>query len=516
MSLWPSEAAARAFVDARALSTWVGIDDEAFDAVETLLGSFNGRIRNLGMLPASVLVTAITNAQVAVDANNNRQLTPVETTQMGLCWRIAKRLAADTWAGFVDTDPFAPPPAAIAVPPPLAAVPPVAPVVIAAKVKFNTVLDQHDETEAPMATETSIVQWSRNWTTFAQGPPLDEEDPTVEQLSALSHRVTVLGGSPYADFSVFTPYNRRVARANKFLAHIPQPDGSWLAKEIPGPQNFEAWGFCWRVFRCAAIQIDVLRETALSRYHQNMQTLVQEWPECWSIIYLADDKARAEMMPRRKRQLEAAAAAVGGAIPPLWDAAAPWSATMMSIAEDRDFWDKNVRNLAISWMARGRSGPLKTREQFITEYAVTGGHQAMSTLNRNTEPPPGAVITGHGSPGAYGAGTSRTAIQKRKLREQSHAGGRGSHPYSPPPKGKGKNGKDKSKGRGGGGKGKGGDKGTRHLVTAQGKQICFSWNSGNGSCGNIRPGPPCPNDRAHVCQICLSAEHASKDHPSRG
>ena len=60
MALWPTEAAARAFVDARALSTWVGIDDEAFDAVETLLGSFNGRIRNLGMLPASVLVTAIT------------------------------------------------------------------------------------------------------------------------------------------------------------------------------------------------------------------------------------------------------------------------------------------------------------------------------------------------------------------------------------------------------------------------------------------------------------------------
>ena len=297
---------------------WVGISEQAFDAVEAQLGSFADRIRNISLLPSHMISEATRGARLVVAATPDipeyeRRLTPIEVAQFGLCWRIAKRLAAPNWDTWVDCDPFAPPPP-VAQPAAQAATAPAAVQPPQAKVKLTSVLDQHDESEAVVAGNALIAKWSANWTQFAQGPPLDEEDPTIEQLSALYHRVIILLGSPYADFAVFTPFNRRVARANKFTAHIPQADGSWLSKEIPGPQNFEAWSYCWKVFRCAAIQLGIVREAALSRYFQVISTLVLEWPECWSIIYLAEDKARAEGLSRRRRQIEASID--GGGTPP--------------------------------------------------------------------------------------------------------------------------------------------------------------------------------------------------------
>ena len=510
MSVFPTAVEARAFADARALSTWVGISDAAFDAVENQLGSFNGRIRNLALLPGTLLppataaATVVTAAATTTAPETTRRLSPVEVAQFGLCWRIAKRLASQDWDAHVDVDPFAPAPPPAALPAAPAAPPPATP---SAKVKFNAVLDQHDETETSLASEAQIVAWGKNWVAFAHGPPLDEEDPTIEQLSALYHRVLVLLGSPYADFAVFTPFNRRVARANKFTAHIPQADGSWLSKEIPGPQNFEAWCFCWRVFRCAMIQLDIAREAALSRYFQVISTLVLEWPECWSIIYLADDKARAEGLARRRRQIEADIAG-GQPAPPLWDATKPWSACFMSLASDNAYWDAHVRHLAVSWLARGKHGSLKTREQLITETAITGGSAAQSELARNTEPPAGMA-------NGPGLGKSKHARQKQRFKtlqaqlvaSQASASSR-STPYTPTNKG---GGKDKGKGKGRGG-GKGG-KQEGHTMTPQGKQICFNFNRGVGTCGAARPGSACPQSRAHVCQVCLSTDHAAKDHP---
>ena len=128
----------------------------------------------------------------------------------------------------------------------------------------------------------------------------------------------VLLCAPYADFAVFTPYNRRISKATKFTAFLPQPDGTFLLKEIPGPQNYTVWKYCWRTFRCASIQLGILREAAMSMYGQQIETLVQEWPECWCLVYMADDKARAEGLTRKRRVIETNIAQ-GGPPPPLWE-----------------------------------------------------------------------------------------------------------------------------------------------------------------------------------------------------
>ena len=504
MALFPTRVEAEAFADARALSTWVGLDDDCFDAVEHQIGSFANRIRNIGLLPAHLITAATTAARVAtpevagppVIPAGERQLYPMEVAQFGLVWRIARRLAAPDWDAHVDIDPFepvAPAPAAAAVAPPaIAAAAP-----SGAKIKLSTLLDQHDDTEAPLASEDQIKKWGENWVKFAQGPPLEEEDPTVPQLSALFHRTVTLGGAPYVDFAVYTPFNRMVSRANKFTAQIPQPDGSWITKEIPGPQNFEAWVYCWKVFRCSAIQLDVVREAALSRHYQNIEGLVRDWPECWSIIYQAEDKARAEALAKRRRTIEASIAR-GLPAPPMWDANAPWSACFLDLAADSSFWDRHVRHLAVSWLSRGRKGALRSREQLITETAITGGGTAQAELTRNTEPPAGRHVP-------FGQGTSKQAIARRARRQGSEAS---TPPPHKRPNNKGNKGGGKDKGRG---KGGGKDKG-KHTTTPQGKQICYNWNTGTPPCAGSRT---CVNDRAHVCQICLSPEHTTSNHPSR-
>ena len=60
-------------------------------------------------------------------------------------------------------------------------------------------------------------------------------------------------------------------------------------KEAHGPNSFEARDFCWKVFRVAAVMSDIVPEVALTKYRACIATPAREWPERWSIVYLADD-----------------------------------------------------------------------------------------------------------------------------------------------------------------------------------------------------------------------------------
>ena len=54
----------------------------------------------------------------------------------------------------------------------------------------------------------------------------------------------------------------------KFVAWLPQPDGSFIQEKIPGSNNYQALLTGWRVFRVACIMLSLIGKTALSAYHQ--------------------------------------------------------------------------------------------------------------------------------------------------------------------------------------------------------------------------------------------------------
>ena len=115
------------------------------------------------------------------------------------------------------------------------------PGVLTRKVKLNQVLDQGDDSEIPLAEDALVKQCFENYRNVVQGPAETDEEPSVEQLSAIFTRVVSQCKTPWADFAIFTPFARRLVKAIKFKAFVFQPDGSFLSKEIPGPRSFDAW-----------------------------------------------------------------------------------------------------------------------------------------------------------------------------------------------------------------------------------------------------------------------------------
>ena len=81
------------------------------------------------------------------------------------------------------------------------------------KIKLSNFIDGADESEAVAATRSQMTEWYDNYKGIKMGDPLEDREPTPDQLAALHQRVVVLGMEPYADFSLLTPYGRRMAKA---------------------------------------------------------------------------------------------------------------------------------------------------------------------------------------------------------------------------------------------------------------------------------------------------------------
>ena len=107
------------------------------------------------------------------------------------------------------------------------------------------ILDQGDETEFVVEPEEKRA--------VVGGLPPEEEEPSMEQLSAMNRRMKA---APYADFSVFVPYGKKALRASKFQTYVPTLEG-FMTKEISGPANFEMWLASFRVYRTALIMLGV-------------------------------------------------------------------------------------------------------------------------------------------------------------------------------------------------------------------------------------------------------------------
>ena len=485
---------------------FTGLRDEAWEAVHGRLGDPNATPRNLALLPDTVLRAAASAARMPAPGQaDGSQITPVDAAQLGLTWRIARRMMTEGsagWTNFADSDPM-----------------------IASssssqssssstqggvqagqqggqgssdnrKLKMAAYLDQADDSECSPAPRSQIETWFQNYRTFALGAPEEDEEPTAEQLQALHVKVNTLNSAPYADLAIWGPFNRKVVRAMKFVAWLPQPDGTYIKKDIPGPANFSSWLTSWRVFRTACIMLDVVAECALTRYSKRIERLSLCWPEAWHLIALADDKMRAEGLERIRRRIETSIAN-GSPAPQQWSAAKPWTSAFLVAADDDQFWNEQVRDLAASWIARGGRGALLAPDEQIAAKNMRemGGKDA---LHVPTEPPASAAAKDR----PWGEGKSRGAMQRKRKREQ---------PTMPQAKWGDKGASPKGSvaanwaSRKGGDKGKGKGKSSKD---ATGKEICYSWGFRQGACKGDNP---CPNNRAHCCQWCLSTQHRTMD-----
>ena len=238
--MFPSEATARGWTQLSQIATHIGLRDAALVALQEKTGDLGDDIRNFALLPDGVLRQAVAASRTTVEVDEQNvevSLTPIDAAQVGLTWRIARRLMTSGtagWDGYVDQDPMVAQPqqqqnAGPQVPQGLLALTNIASAGPDSerKLKMSSYIDQADDGEFIPASRQQVETWFQNYQTFAAGPPLEQEEPTAEQLQALNTRANVRNQSPYADLSIWGPFNRKIARAMKNVRDV---TSAWVAR----------------------------------------------------------------------------------------------------------------------------------------------------------------------------------------------------------------------------------------------------------------------------------------------
>lgn len=481
MALFPAWAQLHTIPDVAAARNHFGVGDDVWHAWIANVGDPGTDLRLLAALPRSAVVGG---CQTAVTAAGN-SFTAIQATQVGLLWRLARRvlafragLSADE---FQDEDPWE------AKGGNSAAGVTVAPVPATVKdkvLKMSALIDQADESELLPPTSDEVDGWLQNYVNVMGAPPEEEEEPTAAQLAALRKKIQA-GGAPYTDFGVWQPYERRATKNQKFRTFVPLGDGSFLQKELPGPGNYQQWLHSWRVFKTAALMLGIVSLAALQAYEKHIEKLTLQWPLVWGLIAKTDDTARAEKLDKVKRKI-LVDIGNGSPAPIDWDATAPWSCCFKMLVQDERWWTEQVRNPAMAWTAAGQKGSPSTPADNVTRAHFPGVHDSP---------------TESGEAGDRKRQANRDKRLAKKARWQKEreelnryrAGGKQKETGNHENKGKGKpKTKDQS-----------------------GEEICFSFASGKGSCAKVNPGGACLGKvkRVHKCQICLSPNHRNGECP---
>ena len=458
------------------------VDRELWQQFVKVVGDPQEDLRPFAALPSRVVVQGIGQTLTT----SGGAVAAVQAAHVGLVWRVS-RMAVFLQGGglaeeFVDVDPWAEATTQVTTP-----------VVTKTSnikdkiMKMSNVLDQADDSEAVPPELDKVQVWTQTYLTVMGAHPDEDEEPTDMQMGALYRRVVELDQAPFVDFSVWQPYGRRALRATKFRAFLPIGDGSYAVRELPGPQNMVQWTASWRVFKVAAISLGIVNLAALQGYERVIERLVMLWPDCWSLIVQADDKARGEKLEKVRRQF-LADLQLGKTVPDDFTPGAPWSCCFRTVAQDDTFWNEQVRNPGTAWLAHGGRGAPRAPSEAIATTHLPGGAEALDSLAEEKDSRDGRRRQANRDKRA--AKRKRAADQRDEL-EQLRSRGGGSQAGQQKGKGKG-SGKDQS-----------------------GKEICFSWAKGLGPCAGLAVGAECKAKvkRVHKCMHCLSPAHVNSDCP---
>ncbi|CAJ1440971.1 unnamed protein product [Effrenium voratum] len=440
MSLFPDGAIAMRWTSLNEVLTWYNIDQGVWLAFVGRVGDPGDSVRLMAALPETAL-EGVNHAEFS----DGTPLSMIQAAHVGLVWRCCRRMAftsgGGAWDDWRDTDPWQPLQATMVAgssqgvsggggslsTPTGSGTATGNHNVKERTVKMSAVIDQSDEGEFIPVTMDMYDSWVQRYLTIMGFNPQDEEDPTLEQLTALFKKVTVQENPPFVDFAVWVPFGRRALRANKFRTWLPSGDGTYIAKELPGPGNFQQWLASWRVFRVASLMLGILSLAVLEGYERHVEKLVRMYPTAWHLIVAADEKARSEKLIKIKQKV-LVDASNGKRPPDGWEPKSPWTACFRLLLEDEGFWAHHVRHPATAWMAAGGRGVAKTPVEEFTQMHAPGGEGSWE------------MPTVVNDPKKRQANRDRRAAKKKRLGEERDEGNRGKGNAGKAPKGGGKGG----------------------------------------------------------------------------
>ena len=475
--MYPASSVASGFTTIAEVRQFYAVPPQLWQSFVSVVGDPGDDLKLLACLPAKVVGAALAQAQLP----DGTLLSAVQASQVGLVYNLAKRIlhtrGGGSWDSWKEESPFAEgtsTPATMPITAPTSAT-------VEKKVKMASVIDQQDETEVIVEDEGTKAAWYQRYLQVVGGWPPEEEEPTPEQVSAVSKRLKIQGTAPYVDFAIFTPYGHRMQRAAKFRSFVLTPNG-YTAKELPGPTNYVQWRTCFRVLRTTLIMLDCVSLSALHNYEMLIERLSRTYPTAWHLIYTADDMARASHSNRLKAKVTMDIS--NGKPPPgSWDPSRPWDYIFQALVLDESFWSQQVHSPALVWIAMGsRGSPRSPAEQMALEN-LQGGINAIS---------PQAERASASTPSKETGKPNYTKVRREARKKKTKADKEELHRFR--------------------------EEGRKPKQPQNTKQLCYGWNNGNGPCAGLPPGQACASGvkREHRCTKCKSPGHPSKDCPQKG
>ena len=337
------------------------------------------------------------------------------------------------------------------------------------KTKLSSLVDGTADAEVLLLDPTKVRDMFNAYEQTRGEPPHPDVEPSFEQLSAVAQLIGA-DAVPYVDFAIFGPHGKRAMKKISHMAYTFLPaSGEWKRVEMPGPPCYDTWYKSWVVFECALTLLGTVRTERLRQYSEAIRGYITLYgPSIWPIVYQADVRMRSEQFERIRRAAEIELSR----LPPgmkhaLYDPAKPWDGVFALAIRDNRFWETEVRELAVLWLAR-----VRLPRPFITDDTILDEHTSRS-------------------PPAMGGGGSESS----QHRPRKGKGGSKTDTSFPPhhqPAAKGpssrqapRSQKAKAKGKGQGSK-KGSD---------ESSEVCNNYNA--GKCGVV-----CSTGRKHVCAKC--------------
>ena len=223
------------------------------------------------------------------------------------------------------------------------------------KIKLSVILDPTLDVDLLRMPSIRIRQLFAAYKLSRGAEPAEEIEPTHEQISAVQ-QVSGNDQPPYADFSIFGPYGKRLAGKITYLAWSFQPDGTWIRRELPGPPSIDQWWASFRVLRTVFLLLYTCPPEVIDNYGEMVRSFHNTYgPSSWFLIYTADVRMRSEHLERLRRHAEGEHDdALAAGLPTSFDPAKPWHAAFRAAVGKtaRDWWEDNLHRPALLYLTR--------------------------------------------------------------------------------------------------------------------------------------------------------------------
>jgi hypothetical protein len=226
--------------------------------------------------------------------------------------------------------------------------------------------------------------------------------------------------------------------------------------------------------RTAFLLLNAVDPEHLDNYGEYIRALVNRYGgDCWFIIYLADVRMRSEQFERVRRTLEEELATGSTHTSRITlDVARPWNAVFAAAIGSRDWWDDNVRETALLYLAK-----INTAASSVEDGTVQPGLNDHARWSAQTpiRSQGGQSVRGPDwnarTPPKTTRGDNRRSADEAELQAEQDASG-------------------------------------KYIRNKKGVFICEGFTA--GKCG--KPGGECPKGFRHQCNVCLNGGHSGSEH----